>query len=713
MTAQLVGLLILLTAPLLVAHSIVSRVHPVMSLSARWTAIGCLGYGVSLACFHLASAFHSLDFGSLLVLNLASVVAAVLLRRPGSLREDWSALHRLTLEFLRLPFPVLIALVPVFFVFTIAFARALLMPPLAWDSLTYHLVFAARWIQEKEIVGFNAPDAMDCYSHFPIFGEIPTTLFMLPFHGDFLVNLAQMPFLLLLSLGVFALGREYGLSKHLASVGMLCIICSPVVFAYATTAYVDTQSTAFIVAGAVFLLRYWKGGERLDSLLVVFCCGCALGIKLTTVYAAAVLIAFLLLRIGATRGRGRLVWVIVHLAVLVAVGGGKYIHNLLETGNPIYPWALKLGPILLAHESGFVSFFTSLRGPGSPALDWAFLRATFSYAPSSLPLTPGPKFLFLGFLALLSAVHLRRSASGSRWILLAVGLLPLLLFFSDFSLPALVVRRNWPYNTSRFIVGSLAALTVLGLGKLDPNRYVGKAALLVLYGFLGFDLWSANRTFLSPAIGFCVAGALFMLLAAGIAILSVRQESWRAGAAAALCLFILATSSSAVTALAGYRSSTRLAHYRHHLELHNFPRGGYARSWDFVERRGEGRTIAFTTGFRWPGHNWYLYPLFGSQLQNRVVYAGVKRRGDWPTHLDSGMVREGADPRVWLDNLRLLNVDWVVVQLPPPVELSWIRARPSQFRLLFADRAVSIFEFIRTEAGSMNQRVNQSCARAQ
>jgi len=243
------------------------------------------------------------------------------------------------------------------------------------------------------------------------------------------------------------------------------------------------------------------------------------------------------------------------------------------------------------------------------------------------------------------------------------------------------------------MIAPLAMLTVLGLGVLNRAGRLQKVFVIVVLGFLALDLYHANRGFLSPGIGFCLTVSVLLPFVICLAVLGVKESAWRAWGVVSLSLILITLSGPALAALVGYRDRTRWEHYRTQLDLDYFPRG-FVPAWEYIDRQAGGRTIAMTTGFLWPGHNWFLYPLFGSRLQNRVVYAGVKRRGDCPTHLDSGMLREGGDPAVWLDNLRALNVDWVVVQAPIPQELGWITANSSQFRLLFSDANVAVLDFV-------------------
>ncbi|MER3439502.1 MAG: hypothetical protein C4346_18985, partial [Chloroflexota bacterium] len=74
-----------------------------------------------------------------------------------------------------------------------------------------------------------------------------------------------------------------------------------------------------------------------------------------------------------------------------------------------------------------------------------------------------------------------------------------------------------------------------------------------------------------------------------------------------------------LAALQGYRDATRYRHYEVSTDLHNFPRGSVA-GWRYLDNPSRPLTIAFTTGWTPPGHHWFLYPLMGRRLQNRITY---------------------------------------------------------------------------------------------
>jgi hypothetical protein len=104
---------------------------------------------------------------------------------------------------------------------------------------------------------------------------------------------------------------------------------------------------------------------------------------------------------------------------------------------------------------------------------------------------------------------------------------------------------------------------------------------------------------------------------------------------------------------------------------------------DGVERR-----LAVAAGFAMSGHNVFVYPLFGSHLQNTVLYGPPTSDG---APLAYGLapdpwVRAGT-PEEWFARLVAQQVDVVVTLAPPPpVESRWIQLHPERFeRILCSD----------------------------
>src|SRR5262249_39366269 len=93
----------------------------------------------------------------------------------------------------------------------LAAAYALTHAPLTlYDSLSYHLFFAARWLQDRAVSIVPTPFSDPAQAYAPGNGELFLVWLMAPFHGDGLARLGQLPFALLLATTLYALARRLG-----------------------------------------------------------------------------------------------------------------------------------------------------------------------------------------------------------------------------------------------------------------------------------------------------------------------------------------------------------------------------------------------------------------------------------------------------------------------------------------------------------------------
>ena len=97
------------------------------------------------------------------------------------------------------------------FVVVLSLSRALLMPPLAWDCLTYHLTFAALWIKKGTLLLFNAPDQIKTVRICRLMERYLLPGFSFHFITDLIVNTMNFPITLLGGISCYAIARELGL----------------------------------------------------------------------------------------------------------------------------------------------------------------------------------------------------------------------------------------------------------------------------------------------------------------------------------------------------------------------------------------------------------------------------------------------------------------------------------------------------------------------
>src|SRR6185369_12012711 len=146
----------------------------------------------------------------------------------------------------RLPVHIAVILLPV-----LAFivAVGLVQSPLTlYDSVSYHLVFSARWLQDHRISIVPTPFSDPAQAYQPGNGELFFLWLMLPFHGDLLARIGQVPFLLLGAAALYAVARRCGARpSHAAYAPFFFVLARPVV-EQAVGADVDLVCTATFLA---------------------------------------------------------------------------------------------------------------------------------------------------------------------------------------------------------------------------------------------------------------------------------------------------------------------------------------------------------------------------------------------------------------------------------------------------------------------------------
>jgi hypothetical protein len=106
---------------------------------------------------------------------------------------------------------------------------------------------------------------------------------------------------------------------------------------------------------------------------------------------------------------------------------------------------------------------------------------------------------------------------------------------------------------------------------------------------------------------------------------------------------------------------------------------GALRLAELVDDPGESLRIAVTAGWDGRGHNWFVYPFFGSRLQNRLDYVSpmADGRAVSPSALATGTMATDYDR--WRRTLAERHIDRVVTMGPPTLEARWMIEHPSDF----------------------------------
>lgn len=217
----------------------------------------------------------------------------------------------------------------------------LLMPPFGWDGLSYHIPPAVWWLQAGRIYpvptqftfGYGYPQGMSLL----ILWQLAYTA------TDHLVNVVQVPFILLGVLAAYGLAREAGIGQPWSWWASAFWGLTPIVLEQAVVPYNDVAVAALTLAAFYLVLRFRRTGAKGPLWLAGVALGVILGIKPNGFLVASVAGLLALLPVG----RGKLLPAFGQ--ILLALGlpslllaGYWYVRNLVLHRNPLYPAAVRL-----------------------------------------------------------------------------------------------------------------------------------------------------------------------------------------------------------------------------------------------------------------------------------------------------------------------------------------------------------------------------------
>ncbi len=657
------------------AHLVTRRFYSGAPPAARLAASGTVFYALVVLTLQTLAPLHAITGPGVVISSVViALVFHVLWRKHRNCRADLEPVRVWLRDGLASRWSLLI--VAGGFVVLLSLSRALLMPPMSWDSLTYHLTFAAHWVQKGSLLRFIAPDQIIENAYLPINGELFSSWLMLPFHSDLLVNTVNFPLTLLGGIACYAIAREMGLTRRESAFAPALLCFAPVIYAQITTAYVDNAVFAFCAASVLFTLRYLRNGQVAEALLAFTASGILLGTKYTGLPVVGfVFLAMVVKRMLSSFAPGRLCGLVfAGLLLLSLLGGRQYFLNALEARNPFYPTPVTLfnhvvaeGSEMMKQVNAWAEQYEAQTGMDRQGfLEREYKKLQF------LPRSAGPKFLFFLLVASLSPFVRPRHIPRRQWyFLLLCWTAPILMFYT--ANEADYIRKAF------WVEGS------------TPDRAAFFYAALVVW-----DLFNINRSHLQEVemvypVLVALAGLVLLLLSFLRIPVSIRGVTLRW--LVSVCL--LAGFIGGCHFLQAYRDATRYKYYRRHYDYFYIPKiANLVNGWEFLDQPNRGKRIALSVGWDPPGHIWFFYPLMGRRLQNEVLYVSPKYVREVPAWLHKNILR-GDDARLWLNGIREEKVDFVFVAQPWPQELTWMEADPETFRLVFSTKQCKIFKHSR------------------
>lgn len=693
------------------AAAIAARVGPAAGRAEGLVRTAVLACAVVVGTGFVLEACHALSLAGYLSASAVTLIAAAALRLSGipPAAQAW-----------RRPAPtvvLILAMLSAMLAVSLAFA-ATHAPFSLYDAISYHLYFAARWLQDHAMSILPTPFSDPSQAYEPANGELFFVWLMAPWHGDFAARAGQVPFWLLGALSLYAIARRLGAARqHAWYPALLFLVARPIV-EQAIGADVDLIGSALFAASIALGLTAVDRDTRVDWAVWGVAAGLTLGSKF-------VMLAFLpvLLSVGVAAGpRRRAVWA---LPGLIVFGASWYLRNWIVAGSPIYPASLTVEGLMLA------------RGAYSHAAmnNSIFHLDQVRYA---LPIAAHAFGVTLSVaawpLVLLGWVRMaRRPWWPGRWLVLVPFVTWSIFWFvlpdnidGRFLLPALgpaLVPVAMAFGGRRVWNG---VLHVLCLG-IAGWVIVGWPTQVIVPGPWFFRGWFELGGIVSPNSVALVAAATAAF--AAIWFLAGRSR-WVTPVVA-----LLVGSTATILALG---EDTRCAPGpcdRLHVS-DPFIRAGLSEVWAWMDGHVHDATVAYT-GINLP------YPLAGSHLSNRVIYVNIDGHPGWRLHdydrayragrfdpvppalaVASGELepvpprtgpRDDASrpryerlegvPALWIHNLDVLGVDDVfVARLSAyeidvqshgpegfPVEEGWMEADPDRFTLAFGNHDARVY----------------------
>ncbi len=215
-----------------------------------------------------------------------------------------------------------------------------------FDSTWYHGPFAAGFFQSGDTfdLHFIAPQFLAWF--YPANSELFHAIGMAAFDRDIVSPLLNLGWFVGCLVAAWCIGRPFGVAPLSLALGAVALNVSALAD-QAGEARNDIVGIFFLLAAVAFAVNAWNAradrdrGLSIGALVVVgLAAGLAAGTKLNFLLPAAALVIGMVVIAPKSR------WRVLAAAGLPALAGGGYwyLRNLVHTGNPL-PWVRQLGPI--------------------------------------------------------------------------------------------------------------------------------------------------------------------------------------------------------------------------------------------------------------------------------------------------------------------------------------------------------------------------------
>jgi hypothetical protein len=244
------------------------------------------------------------------------------------------------------------------------------------DDFDYHFAKIFYWLSEHTF----APTGLELLDGYPQNGEL-----IAAYLGTVLgaVNFADGFQLLALPLwcaAVFRLARQQGVGESNSLLVAVLSCFFPGFWSLVTTVHVDILASALLLTALALLFDRDAFSERVRLILI----GSFLGLLVGTKYVALPWVGILGIAACIAPGRPRSIaaWISLVLPCLV-LGGERYVSNLIQTGNPLYPYTIPFLMLETVENPRILSELWEERMAGDTSVPFRVMWSWFSPAAMS------------------------------------------------------------------------------------------------------------------------------------------------------------------------------------------------------------------------------------------------------------------------------------------------------------------------------------------
>jgi len=268
------------------------------------------------------------------------------------------------------------------------------IPPYVWDTVVYHLVNVAEWVQKERIYPVITPVGR---VYWPASFELLETWFVIFLHHDLLIKVGPFLYYLATGASAYALARSLKLNGILSATATILYLFTPSLAIQATACKNDVGiSTVFLFSIAIIV--DYLVNDRRDTfplhrqilfVIMAFCLGIGIKPYMMFISLAPAIIGFWALwkhRKTITPplkkgGRGDFkpslsFYIFIFLiASSLFLGSYWYIRNWVVFANPFHPTDFRIGDHLIFGTGDAVQFGPGQRGSASLSGMWENLRS--------------------------------------------------------------------------------------------------------------------------------------------------------------------------------------------------------------------------------------------------------------------------------------------------------------------------------------------------